>query len=455
MVDDYTFKFVWHDAFPAAEKILAWTPGENCYVPSAYYKKFHPKYNSDYADYDTLIKRIGGIRTTLNTELAWPELPTMTPWDVTEYEPGKGFSVVRNPYYFQVDSAGNQLPYIDYVVGRTVANQQIAALKVTAGEVDAQGDGELLIIQDVTLFKENEEKGGYKMLALPEGRGKAIYINRYTPKPELYELFRTPEFRIALSVAYDRQAANKFIYKGLGIPITYTYNIYSPYFSKEVGTMHTEYDPEKARRLLDELGLKDTDGDGIREAKNGKPIEMLAFVASEKQDMIDIFELAKKYWKAVGIDLVIKTMKRSVLYPKLEEYNLHDITIWNMGGATEPLIKGGRWAPTDRGGGKYWCGEAFEWVNSGGEKGIEPDGELAHVLKLYSTALKEKDSKRRDALMVELGEFHATQAMNLGIVTPPVPFILNKNMGNARAFVFENTYGGIRLIKPQQFYYKN
>ena len=57
--------------------------------------------------------------------------------------------------------------------------------------------------------------------------------------------------------------------------------------------------------------------------------------------------------------------------------------------------------------------------------------------------------------MVELGEFHATQAMNLGIVTPPVPFILNKNIDNARAFVFENTYGCIRLIKPQQFYYKN
>ena len=65
----------------------------------------------------------------------------MTPWDVTEYEPGKGFSAVRNPYYYQVDTAGNQLPYIDYVVSRTVANQQIAALKVTAGEVDAQGDG--------------------------------------------------------------------------------------------------------------------------------------------------------------------------------------------------------------------------------------------------------------------------------------------------------------------------
>ena len=454
VINDYTFKFTWHATFPAAEKILAWGPGEDCYVPSAFYKKYHPKYNSEYKDYDALIKKIGGIQTQLHTELAWPELPTMTAWDVIEYTPGKGFTAERNPYYYQVDTEGNQLPYIDRIIDRTVADQQMAALKVAQGEVDAQGDGELLIIQDVTLFKENEKKGNYKMFALPEGRGKAIYINRYTPKPELYELFRNPKFRIALSVAYDRESANKFIYKGLGIPIAYTYNIYSPYFSKKVGKMHTEYDPAKANRLLDELGLKDTNGDGIREHKNGKPVEILAFVAIEKQDMIDIFELGKKYWRAVGIDLVIKTMKRSVLYPKLAEYNLHDITIWNMGGATEPLIKGGRWAPVDQGGGKYWCGEAYEWYVSGGKKGKEPDGELMHVLKLYTAALKEGDSKRRDAMMVELGDFHAKEAMNIGIVTPPVPFILNNDIGNARAFVFENTYNGISLIKPQQFYYK-
>jgi peptide/nickel transport system substrate-binding protein len=37
--------------------------------------------------------------------------------------------------------------------------------------------------------------------------------------------------------------------------------------------MYTQYDPSAANKLLDELGLKDTNGDGFREL-NGKPLSI-------------------------------------------------------------------------------------------------------------------------------------------------------------------------------------
>ena len=43
----------------------------------------------------------------------------------------------RNPYYYRVDGAGHQLPYLDQVVF-TIADSQINAAKTGAGESDLQ-----------------------------------------------------------------------------------------------------------------------------------------------------------------------------------------------------------------------------------------------------------------------------------------------------------------------------
>ncbi|NIN50780.1 MAG: hypothetical protein GTN62_11805, partial [Gemmatimonadales bacterium] len=65
-------------------------------------------------------------------EKAWPmdRLPpvTMGPWVATEYRTDELLVLRRNPYYWKVDEAGKQLPYLDEVsfekgpsgVGRTL-----------------------------------------------------------------------------------------------------------------------------------------------------------------------------------------------------------------------------------------------------------------------------------------------------------------------------------------------
>ena len=40
-------------------------------------------------------------------------MPSLNAWMVTKYEAGVSLTAERNPYYYAVDTEGNQLPYID------------------------------------------------------------------------------------------------------------------------------------------------------------------------------------------------------------------------------------------------------------------------------------------------------------------------------------------------------
>jgi hypothetical protein len=73
--------------------------------PSNYLKQFHPKYNSEYTDFVEHDRK----RNEQNN----PECPSLNPWHLVAYEQGVSSTYDRNPYYYCVDTDGNQLPYID------------------------------------------------------------------------------------------------------------------------------------------------------------------------------------------------------------------------------------------------------------------------------------------------------------------------------------------------------
>jgi len=76
-----------------------------------------------------------------------------------------------------------------------------------------------------------------------------------------------------------------------------------------MATQYTEFDPEKANRILDSLGLNKRDKEGYRLLKNGQRlrIEALSKVA-DKGVLADSLELVKNQWKAVGVYLDIRVL---------------------------------------------------------------------------------------------------------------------------------------------------
>jgi peptide/nickel transport system substrate-binding protein len=142
-----------------------------------------------------------------------------------------------------------------------------------------------------------------------------LHIDYMYNDPVVRELFRTKEFRIALSIAIDREKQNELVFAGQGVASQFTVPPAMPYYKEEYMYMHSEYDPEAAMQLLDELGVTDQDGDGWRENADGEDIFFTIDYLSGNQDRVDMAELTMEDWKAIGLNVAIQSYDASLFWP--------------------------------------------------------------------------------------------------------------------------------------------
>jgi peptide/nickel transport system substrate-binding protein len=143
------------------------------------------------------------------TYSANPDVPVIYPWVVkTPATDATSFVIERNPYSVWVDTDGNQLPYIGTVQHVNVQSTDVIALKATSGELDFM---ELqLSVAQLPLLVQNQATGNYKVYLDPQQVGIGIALNlAYDDDPVVGELYRTIDFRRALSLAIDREAINE------------------------------------------------------------------------------------------------------------------------------------------------------------------------------------------------------------------------------------------------------
>ena len=184
-----------------------------------YLQKWHIDYNSDAEK----IAKEEGFETwqeAFNNHFWWIPVkdlskPTMQPWVLT-----KSTTAIkvheRNPYYWKVDTEGQQLPYIDQIV-TGIVDIETYHTKIISGEADMAFAKTQFV--NFTLYKENEEAGGYTVHSLPGVRVDVGYIVNLTNlDPIKGPILGDVRFRQALSLATDADEVNKVIFSGLGTP---------------------------------------------------------------------------------------------------------------------------------------------------------------------------------------------------------------------------------------------
>jgi peptide/nickel transport system substrate-binding protein len=228
--------------------------------------------------------RSGGFAAAYSVSTPPESLVTSGPWRLKQYVPGEKTVLTRNPYWFGVDPQGHRLPYLDELVFLIVPDQNTAALKFLAGEIDALDN---VKPEDYKSYEDNQQKQNYKLYTLgPALRTNFFWFNLNTanakksPKkkagsplvdPVKYAWFKNPVFRRAVSMAIDREAIIRSVFYGEGVKNWSTTTAgnkewYTP------GIKGSDYDPEQAKRLLASLGWKDTNGDGILEDGSGHTV---------------------------------------------------------------------------------------------------------------------------------------------------------------------------------------
>ena len=353
-LDELTFRYVFKEPNPLFVNLIA--QFGNFFVdPEHYFRRFHPKYvdrdelNASVREggFITWMARLGALRDWAIEESA--EVPTLRPYRVAS-RTIQMLKLERNPYYFKVDPDGNQLPYIDRVEAEVVDNQDVVTARAANGQLDfATFD---LRTQDIPLLKLGE-RGNLATIHIwnrLHASDVAIQPNYNHPNERLRGLFQDKRFRQALSLAIDRNEMNKIIYFGRGVPRQVTAHPSSSYFEPQFATAYAQYDPDRARTLLDEIGLRDADGDGLRDYADGAPLTLtLEYIDFETPKAISM-DLVSDYWRAVGIDLRLKIVDNGLQSARAEAGTM-EMTLWHADRVTDILlpVEPWWWAPVTTG----------------------------------------------------------------------------------------------------------
>lgn len=140
------------------------------------------------------------------------------------------------------------------------------------------------------------------------------------------------EFREAISYAINYEDINSYIFAGYGtIPGAGFIPPSLPDFNKDVRKL--QYDPKRAKEILDALGFKDKDGDGLRETPEGKKLALLLLGRSSGEEA-RMLELLSRNLKDVGINIENKTVDQST-WIALKDEKKYDLvffrtTPWGM-----------------------------------------------------------------------------------------------------------------------------
>ncbi|MEQ4209136.1 ABC transporter substrate-binding protein [Actinopolymorpha sp. B9G3] len=437
-VDDHTITF----NFPAPHGLLLRQMAfrgafqGSMLAPKHYLSQFHPDFvpkdeleaKAKDAKFDTWVDYF----VDRNSPATNPDRPVMAPWKVETKSGSTSRAVAeRNPYYWKVDTSGNQLPYVDRLV-EELLDPEVITLRAINGDLDLQFES--VPIGDMPLLAESADKGGYRVLRwASDAPWIAMYMNQSTKDPALRALMQNIDFRAGLSHALNRDELNKILYGGAGGTRQPCAVPQDDYFVEGTGERFTEYDVDKANALLDKAGLEARDGQGFRLRPDGETLELLittfTYEYGGSANATDAYELVKQHWREVGIKAQFERIDRT-LWSERVTGNLVDIPGYTVAGIlwdVDPVW----YVPTSAF--TYWAPAYGQWYETGGEAGVEPPEQFRELQRLYDQMVTEIDDEARKELGRQILAAHDENVWMIGTVsTPFTPLIVNADLMNVR-----------------------
>lgn len=452
-IDDYTVQFIWVQ--PATDFLFYLGDGAFTPMPKHYLKNFHASYTGkdeldklvaaegleDWTQLFTLKRKRGYLHN--------PDMPVLTAWKLTDASTDTRKVYERNPYFWKVDTAGNQLPYIDKVTMDLAGTAEMVVLKVVTGELDweiehARGP-------DYTLLMESREQGDYRVLRWSSPSVQpTLRPNITVNDPVLRELFNEPRFKYALSLALNREEVNELIAQGQGAVTQAATQKGLLYYDEEWENWYIEHDVERANALLDEIGLTPWDDQQeYRLRSDGDRLTITCDVSAESTYDIDVLELVTTYWKDIGIELFIKSSERSLHYNRLDT-NQHEMAINHADPMQIPYIaRPYQWTT--------WATDYAKWYYTRGESGEKPPvgGDIERLWELYD-AYNIATPEQMDAIALEMQDIHKKNMYSIGLIgSLPRLGIAKNDLGNVPdGLVYYYAVAGPRIALAEQWYWK-
>jgi peptide/nickel transport system substrate-binding protein len=439
-------------------------------APKHYLSQFHDKYNHDgipalieqtegASDWVSLFQAHSAVGPATDAGVIARDVnyPTMFPWIYTQpMGTGTQFIAERNPYYYAVDAAGNQLPYIDRIVGTSYQDTQTMLVDVLAGKFDTMANS---TDEQRPLFYDNEATSGLAIYPTKSEGGGTVSINFNETNSDLGDIFANKDFRIGMSYAIDRQEVIDIVYFGQGVPRQVSPIEDSPLYNEQLTTQYIDYDVDKANEYLDKV-LPDKDAEGFRiDPKTGEKLSIVFTIQTGDYGLRfgDVAELLKQYYAAVGVDIIIDTVDNQVLTDRINDNSVEAAIFTSEGGYGITAITDPRYFVPMHGQSIWGNGWQLWYLQPNNEHKVEPPQYIQDQVALYKQVLQAPTSEERIELEKQVLQNAADNFWVIGISSASDSYRpLSARLGNVpETWVNGWNPGGVAIAAPEQWYFKS
>ncbi len=256
--------------------------------------------------------------------------------DPEEFNKRRSNPVGSGPYVFERWDVGREIvlrrnenywgekPKIEKIIFRFILNPTAALQSLRSHEVDYM---EPTSEQFVEMSSNEEFKKEFQLLSIWQPSEAYYFIgwNQATP------FFKDRRVRLAMTHIIDRNSLVKNILKGNGKVVTGPFYIYGRQSNPAIKPW--PYDPEKAKKLLDEAGWVDSDGDGIRD-KDGVPFRFKFTYNTGSSNSERLVKILKDESAKVGVDVISDPVESSIFSERFNNRKF-DSLILGWGGTIE------------------------------------------------------------------------------------------------------------------------
>ena len=427
IIDDLTFIITFDASYGQfLAELSSWIPDYTLlFRPAHFIKQFHADH-TDMADIQPVLDELqikGWEKLVILKDMPHWELyrehsigvPTLTPW-IAETVTSSVIRMVRNPYYWKVDIAGNQLPYVDRVESEVSNHLQAIMLKAASGEYDVMTS--YAQVREMPLYRLNAERANIKtVLHGSINNPPILFLNHdfdYQTADSVWQrLVTDPRFGSAIACAIDKEDVNNTLYFGL-----YTLDGYT----KE------NYDPQTANTLLDQIGMDKLDTNRFRTDPDGNRFELRITTAAISPDFLALGELLKAYFEQVGLRTTLDVIGSQLFGQRMNANQLMATIHWSDEPIWGPGISEDYW-PSSKG---NWAPMSEQYFATNGDSGRHPPDYLQKFFDLHvARKVVPPQSPEGEALFADLVNWfshHYATIWPVGRMT--VPTVYNADLGN-------------------------
>ncbi len=388
-------------------------------------------------------------------------IPTLAPWVMDRWEAGQReageparFIAIRNPFYWKVDPAGNQLPYIDEVVIQQVSGPEDLRILVVSGRIDFQARNIAIGVPRESL-PETLKGGGYRSFELlsAENNTLPLGLNLTHPDPAKRALFASRDFRVALSEAIDRKAIIDQVFGGQGLPYQPAPRPESGFYHERLARQHLSHNPAAANARLDAIGLAARDSSGFRLRPDGQRAGFTVTVRRDRPPLVKGVRLLAEQWAELGLDVRVKTVDKNELNALRDAVDF-DMTTTATDGGIDPLIEPHGYMPQtdDSIFGIAWV----HWIQKrAGTLAEVPPPAQASQLALYDRLQATTDPEAQRQLMRRILDIAADEFLLIGVSLPASSYgLMRDTLRNVPPFLVDSwVYPTPGPVNPFQFYF--